>query len=175
MSEVIKACLDWDSLLQQCFPTFLILLSFKTVPYDVWPQSKSYLHCYFITVLLLLSWIIMQISVFSNGLSQSLWMGPLTPQNGLNQKFGNPYVTQCFALMEHITLHSWQTQKFTKWFLTIRPLVLQWMWLFCYVIPLQTQYRLQAWSQWEVRIREHCAVLDRTKQSSQRMGSLTLG
>lgn len=64
------------------------------------PQSKSYLHCYFITVLLLLSWIIMQISVFSNGLSQSLWMGPLTPPKWSQPKIWKPLCyTVCYTVL----------------------------------------------------------------------------
>jgi hypothetical protein len=65
--------------LKQWVSTFLILQPFNAVPHVVTPNHNIF-HCYFITIILLLLWIVMQIFLFSNGLRWALWKGCSTPR-----------------------------------------------------------------------------------------------
>jgi len=53
------------------------------------PQPQNYFHCYFLTVILLLLWIKIQISVFSHGLRISQWKVVRTSQKGHDPQIEN--------------------------------------------------------------------------------------
>ena len=64
----------------QWFSTFLMLRTFNAVSHVVVtpPQPYNWAHCYFITVVLLVLWTIMWISMFSDGLrwphERAIWV-----------------------------------------------------------------------------------------------------